>query len=100
MGTFVTPYQSANVFRNIGDPHKAYIAEQWGTCPFLILDDCLKHRDTPHLIESLLFLIHRRYDYQRRTLITSNLSLDDFAKIVDDATARRIAEGQQIHLAK
>lgn len=99
-GSFVMPYDIGRIFRNIGDPNKQYIADQWGTTPFLVLDDCLKHRDTPHLVESLLFLIHRRYDHQRRTLITSNVSLDDFARIVDDATARRIAEGQILQLAK
>ena len=101
-GHFAPAYQVVDRLRDIGNETARRAIENWRRSRWLILDDLCKHRDTPHVIEQLLFLLHRRYDDcqpgQQKTVITSNIGLDDLARVIDPATARRIAEGLVIDL--
>ena len=95
-GAFLPAYRAVDQLRDFdgGQPRKAL--HEWQGSPYLILDDLGKHRDTPHVIEQLLFLLHWRYDWQtpgQRTVITANMSLQDLAEFIDPATARRLEEG-------
>ena len=98
-GEFVPAYQAVQVFRDF-ETSKPHI-EKWQKAPWLVLDDLGKHRDTPHVIEQLLFLLHWRYDWARpkeKTIITANMSPNELAQRIDPATARRIEEGRIMHL--
>ena len=101
VGCFVPAYLAVQAFRTFDDSGAKQRVDQWKTEPWLILDDLGKHRDTPHVIEQMLFLIHYRYDWAKpghKTILTANLDLNEFAKRVDPATARRLSEGLVLEL--
>ena len=95
-GAFVPMYLFAAAARDF-ESGKERLAH-WRTAPILLLDDVGSHRDTPHLTESLLFLIGHRYDNERKTIVTTNLTLADFAKHVDPRAASRFQEGIVLNL--
>ena len=97
-GYFVPAYMAAATFRDVGSAFSAPIIASWRQTQLLLLDDLGKHRDTPHLIERLLHLLHERYDWERKTIITANMNLSELAARIDEATARRIREGRVIRL--
>lgn len=100
-GHFVTSYQAIKAMRDIDNHGAAERLKAWHESPCLVLDDLGKHRDTPHVIEQTLFLLHHRYDWasKAKTIITANMDLDELASRVDPATARRLAEGMVLELA-
>lgn len=71
--------------------------EYWGKAALLILDDVGSHRSTPHLTEQLTMLLLRRHRENNRTLITSNLTVQEFAAAVDPRIASRLQEGEIIN---
>lgn len=93
-GSFLPAYQAARQMRAMN----ADIIARWRTSPFLILDDLGANRDTPHVTETLLFLLEERYDYERKTIITTNLSVEGFAKHLDPRVASRLQEGMILDL--
>ena len=97
-GLFVPAYRVVKKLRNVGDVQAKHELERWGGVDVLVLDDLGTHRDTPHVLEQLLFLLHRRYDYARQTILTANMSLDDVSARINPATARRLEEGLVLHL--
>lgn len=99
-GEFVPSYKAVETLRAVDSDEAKASVKRWRSLPCLVLDDLLKGRDTPHVIESLLFLLHYRYDWAngQKTIITANCHLDELGKRIDPATARRIAEGVQIEL--
>ena len=100
-GDFVTTYVAARTIRNVANPMTQTILRTWAASPFLVLDDLGKHRDTPHVIEQLLFLLHERYDWAEpgeKTIVTANMDLDELAERIDPGTARRLGEGMVIEL--
>lgn len=102
-GLFVPAYSAVGTLRRPNDPNAQAVIMKWEAEQWLVLDDLGKHRDTPHVVEQLLFLLHRRYDWwtpesKQRTIITSNLPLQKIAGIIDPATSRRLQEGTVLHL--
>ena len=100
-GIFLPAYTAATTLRQVSDPNFPRAIKKWREEQWLVLDDLGKHRDTPHVIEQLLFLIHYRYDWAespRRTIITANMDLDNLARRIDPATARRLEEGAVLHM--
>lgn len=63
----------------------------------LVIDDLGASRPTPHIVERLLFVLKDRYDREAKTIITSNLSLDDLGGAFDDRVADRLREGRVFH---
>lgn len=95
-GIFLPAYSALDHLRKIGEPGQEAYRLNWQQARWLVLDDLGKHRDTPHVTEQLLFLIHRRYDNHvpgAKTIVTANMSLNDLARRVDPTTARRFEEG-------
>ncbi len=88
-GIFLPIYVAAEKFRRFDQMAKT----NWATTKLLVVDDLGKSRETPHLQEQLLHLLHNRYDHVRKTIVTSNLSLDQLARHIDPATASRFQEG-------
>jgi len=101
VGRFVPAYQAVRVIRKVGDPDATKTVAGWRKTRLLLLDDLGKHRDTPHVQEQLLFLLHERYDWWEpvyRTIVTANMSLDELGERIDQATARRLREGRVLKL--
>lgn len=90
-GIFLPMYRAAAVFRDFD--HGIEEREDWADTPILVLDDVGANRSTPHLTEQLLFLIERRYDWALPTIVTTNLTLAEFADAVDPRAASRFQEG-------
>ena len=99
-GEFVPAYEAVERLRDVKNANTLATKRRWQHSPFLVLDDLGKHRDTPHVIEQLLFLVHARYDWGRTTIVTANMGLDRLAKRIDDATARRLKEGRVLKMEK
>ena len=91
-GIFLPAYRAAEVYRemNPGDEEER---SGWVDTPLLVLDDVGANRSTPHLTEQLLFLIERRYDWRLQTVVTTNLTLAEFAEAVDPRASSRLQEG-------
>jgi DNA replication protein DnaC len=106
MGIFVPPYRAVQAIRAFDSDSDQMLIREWKRAPLLLIDDIGKHRDTPHVIEQLMFILHDRYDNhdpangkRRRTIITANMSPKEFGERIDRATQRRIEEGMVLELA-
>lgn len=98
IGTFVPAYTFARQARKMVESRNDQAVANWRKAPLLILDDLGANRDTPHVTETLLFLLEERYDHERKTIITTNLSLEGFAKHLDPRVASRLQEGMILDL--
>jgi hypothetical protein len=67
--------------------------ERFAETPFLVLDDLAAGRNTPYVVEELTLLLMRRYEANRRTIITSNLPLGELAATMDRRLASRLQSG-------
>ncbi len=90
-GIFLPAYEAARSLRNLETMQEAVLP--WRTTPFLVLDDIGATRSTPHVREQLLFLLQERYDHLLSTVVTSNLTLEEFGRAVDPRAASRMQEG-------
>ena len=52
------------------------------TCDLLVLDDLGVERTTPLALETLYRIVDKRYDYDRRTIVTSNAAPSSVARSV------------------
>lgn len=67
------------------------IINYYSDVEYLILDDFGAEKSSEFTIQSLYFIIDRRYSSMRTTIITSNLSLGQISEKVGDRIASRIA---------
>lgn len=103
LGVFLPSHEAVHQLRRIDSEAFERCCREWRAARFLVIDDLGKHRDTPHVTEQLLHLIHHRYDYHdpskgTRLIVTANMDLDTLEQRIDDSTARRLAEGRVIHM--
>ena len=96
-GRFIPPYTFADVVRTLDQKRLTY--EKWrdNRGP-LVLDDVGSVRDTPHVSERLLHLLQHRYDHRHKLIVTTNMSVADFATHVDARAASRLQEGAMVHM--
>lgn len=80
-----------NSFRDGERVSEIDIIDRYASAPLLILDDLGAEKSTEFAIQSLYIIIDRRYAGMLRTIITSNLTLDEIAEKVGDRIASRIA---------
>lgn len=79
--------------RNIGYPQddQQDLLDQFCDAEFLVLDDFGAERPTEWIMSTLYLIINRRYEGLKRTIFTSNLSLEDVAeRFGDDRITSRI----------
>jgi DNA replication protein DnaC len=75
------------------------ILSKYASFKFLVLDDVGAEKISDWSRQMFYALIDRRYRSLRQTIITSNLSLEQLSKTIDDRIASRIVEmGPIIHL--
>ena len=68
------------------------IMDRYSSAVLLVLDDVGSEQITDWKRSVLYALIDRRYREIKQTIITSNLSLDEIAALIDDRIASRIVE--------
>lgn len=68
------------------------IMDRYAAAVLLVLDDVGSEQVTDWKRAVLYSLIDRRYREMKQTIITSNLTLDDIATLIDDRIASRIVE--------
>lgn len=95
-GIFLPAYVAAEQIRLLDETREA--REAWKQTPLLVLDDLGANRMTPHVTESLLFLLQRRYDWLRKTVVTSNLDLAGLERDLDRRAASRMQIGTVLNL--
>lgn len=59
---------------------------------YLVIDDMGAEKITEFVFEFVYTIINKRYENMKRTVITTNLSLDDFQERYGDRILSRIAE--------
>lgn len=74
------------------DGSESEILDIYSRVPLLCIDDVGAERISDWSRQSLYTLIDRRYREMKQTIITSNLSLDEIATLIDDRIASRIVE--------
>lgn len=67
------------------------IIDHYSRAPLLVLDDMGAEKSSEWSMQTLYTLIDRRYRDEMRTVITSNVTLDELSAKVDDRIASRIA---------
>jgi len=86
------------LMRRPGTEEYAKAMAVWRAAPWLVLDDVGTHRDTDHVVETLQQLMHHRYIWHEpqqgtRLIVTANMTLNELARRINAATARRLEEG-------
>lgn len=72
--------------------------ERYGRAGLLVLDDLGAERDTEYASEQVLALISRRYDWERPTVVTTNVPAEELMKY-HPRLASRILSGKRICLS-
>ena len=67
------------------------IIDKYSNSPLLILDDLGAEKTTEWVLQTLYIILNNRYSNLKRTIITSNLSLDELRDKIGDRIASRIA---------
>lgn len=68
------------------------IIDKYNECGLLVLDDFGTSKPTDFVLQTLYLIINYRYDYLKKTIFTSNLSLTETAEMLgDDRITSRIA---------
>jgi DNA replication protein DnaC len=65
--------------------------------PFLVIDDLGAARMTPHIKTETASILMARHREQRKTIITTNMSLQDMAAEIDGRIESRLHEGIILH---
>ena len=86
---FATPQTTVEKIREFCN----WWIEQARTCRLLVVDDLASYRATPHVHDTLLGILAARYDNYRKTIVTSNASLEDIGQWLDPRLADRLREG-------
>jgi DNA replication protein DnaC len=68
------------------------IVEQYSSCEFLVLDDLGAEKESEFVITTLYLIINRRNNYGRKTIITTNLSLQEIETKLGARIASRLSE--------
>lgn len=98
---FVTPVVFSDVTKGmVEDSGKGDIYNQWFELNPIVLDDIGAVRDTPHVTEKLVHLMMKRHEEIKKTIVTTNLTVAQFAEYVDPRIASRLQQGMMIDMGK
>lgn len=78
-------------FNQGSDENESELLENFSGKDLLFLDDIGSEKTTEWVSQTLYLLIDRRYREMKRTIISSNLTLDELSSKLDDRIASRIA---------
>ena len=83
-----------------GSESEMDIISEYSGCPVLVLDDLGVEKTSEWSMQTLYTLVDRRYRDEMKTIITSNMTLDELAERVDDRIASRIAGMCKVQVLK
>lgn len=75
-----------------GNGSEKDVLDKYSLIPLLVIDDIGAEKITDWSRQSFYTLVDRRYRMMKQTIITSNLSLGDISKLIDDRISSRIVE--------
>lgn len=80
------PEMLAEIKSTFNNPNKreSEVMDKYINAHLLILDDFLTSRPTEWVMDVLYYLINHRYEYLKKTIITSNLSLPELEEKLQD----------------
>lgn len=78
-------------FKKNSDETAEELLDHYASVPCLIVDDMGAEKPTEFVRQSTYYLINEREMYERKTIITSNFSLDHLNDHIDSRIASRIA---------
>lgn len=87
-------------YRDGAEETERHVIERYSNIPTLILDDLGAEKTTEWALQTLFVIIDRRYRNVLRTIITSNLSLEELSGKIGDRIASRIAEMCDVKIIK
>lgn len=96
ISAFITPEAFTRVARQLDQGDVVF--EQWTRGNPIVLDDIGAARATPHVTEKLVHLLMNRYENRKKTIITTNMTVSEFAHHVDPRIASRLQEGMMLHM--
>lgn len=79
-----------STFDGKGRGTEEQIIREHSKCPLLVLDDLAAERVTDYTVSTLYQILNTRGEYERLTVVTSNLNLDGIARLFDDRIASRL----------
>lgn len=80
-----------STFKQNSEKTEEQVLDKYSNAGLLFLDDIGAEKTTDWSLQTLYLLIDRRYRDMLRTIISSNLTLDELAEKLDDRIASRIA---------
>jgi len=83
-----------------GDKTEQYAIRPFLECGLLVLDEVQERGGTEWEDRILNYVIDKRYDFQRDTILISNLTTGDFAKNVGASILSRIVEKGRVYTFK
>jgi len=91
-----------STFDGSGEKTEQEIIKFYRECPFLVLDDFGTRKPTDWIYDILYLIINYRYEWMLPTIFTSNLNLNEIAKIYGDErlTSRIERMGKVLKLQK
>lgn len=99
-GMFITHNDMLFALRKgYGDPKAEDILERAIECELLVLDDVGLSTGGRDDIPMLHHVLSTRHDFQKRTIVTSNLTLNEVYRTLGDRMAQRFAQSQYGHVA-
>lgn len=87
-----TPWMLEQFRRSYEDPGLRGKVERWKTTDLLILDDIGVEKTSDWVRETLYNFINYRYEYQKRTIYTTNLSAEELSNSLDSRIPSRITQ--------
>jgi DNA replication protein DnaC len=83
-------FELRKTFQDDSQKTEQDVIHTYTTCEYLIMDDLGVEKPTEWVKKTLNYIIYERDGMLKPTIITSNLSLDDIAKKIDQRMASRI----------
>jgi DNA replication protein DnaC len=81
---------------SIDEGNERATIRHYGTTPFLVIDDLGAERISDWSRQQMYLILDWRYNDMRQTVITSNLTLEKVAELIDDRLASRLVEMGEI----
>lgn len=85
-------------FDNNSDFTEADVVKKFSKIEYLLLDDLGAEKTTEWSITTLYTIIDRRYRDMKKTIVTTNLSIDQIASQISERIASRLASGKIIKI--
>jgi DNA replication protein DnaC len=73
-----------NTYNKNSDIPEQQVIDKYNECHLLVLDDFGTSKPTDFVLQTLYLIINHRYDYLKKIILTSNLTLGEVAELFGD----------------